>query len=59
VSEKLPITGGAVFIGSFLADKLAIDFNEGMRELIKWSRRAKAMDKFEEAARELTKRGPA
>ena len=35
----------------------AMSFNEGMRELIEWSRRAEARDKFEEAASELKKRG--
>jgi len=34
-----------------------VSFDAGMRELIEWSRRAEAKDKFEEAARELRKRG--
>ena len=34
-----------------------VSFDDGMRELIEWSRRAEAEDKFEEAARELKKRG--
>jgi dTDP-L-rhamnose 4-epimerase len=35
----------------------AVGFDEGMRELIEWSRQAEARDKFEQAARELKKRG--
>ncbi|MCX6906453.1 MAG: GDP-mannose 4,6-dehydratase [Verrucomicrobia bacterium] len=34
-----------------------VSFDDGMRELIEWSRRAEAKDKFEEAACELKKRG--
>jgi dTDP-L-rhamnose 4-epimerase len=34
-----------------------VRFDAGMRELIEWSRQAEAKDKFEEAARELKKRG--
>ena len=34
-----------------------VSFDDGMRELIEWSRHAEAKDKFEEAARELKKRG--
>ncbi len=34
-----------------------VSFDDGMRELIEWSRRAEAEDKFEDAARELNKRG--
>ena len=43
--------------GKLLGYKPAISFDEGMRELIEWSREAEAKDKFEEAARELKKRG--
>ena len=35
----------------------AVAFDDGMRELIEWSREAEANDKFEEAARELKRRG--
>ncbi|MBI5395340.1 MAG: GDP-mannose 4,6-dehydratase [Verrucomicrobia bacterium] len=34
-----------------------VSFDAGMRELIEWSRKAEAKDKFEQAARELKKRG--
>lgn len=40
-----------------LGYKPAVSFDAGMRELIEWSRAAEARDKFEEAARELKKRG--
>jgi dTDP-L-rhamnose 4-epimerase len=35
----------------------AVGFDAGMRELIEWSRKAEAKDKFAEAAAELRKRG--
>lgn len=34
-----------------------VSLREGMREIIEWSRTADAVDRFEEAARELAKRG--
>lgn len=34
-----------------------VTFDAGMRELIEWSRQAEAKDRFEQAARELKKRG--
>ena len=34
-----------------------VRFEEGMRELIAWSRDAEAVDRFQEAARELAARG--
>jgi dTDP-L-rhamnose 4-epimerase len=40
-----------------LGYKPSVSFDDGMRELIEWSRQAEAKDKFEEAARELKKRG--
>ncbi|MCX6901552.1 MAG: GDP-mannose 4,6-dehydratase [Verrucomicrobia bacterium] len=43
--------------GKLLGYKPAVSFDKGMRELIEWSREAEAKDKFEEAARELKKRG--
>src|SRR5207248_3646299 len=34
-----------------------VQFADGMRELIEWSRQAEAVDRFPEAARELAARG--
>jgi len=44
-------------ISSKLDFKLNIKFEDGMRELIKWSDHAEAIDKFDQAAQELKEHG--